>query len=123
MTGAIRATQPSGHFAGIVTHAMPLVALLALLQPNAVTMVPLTMLIALRLILRELVHRRLRQPGSARLWPAPLREAVCFLVWLKSYTGRRIVWRGRDFAVDPEGGLVDRGVRVPIPAIAAIEGG
>jgi ceramide glucosyltransferase len=102
----IRATQPLGHTASIVTHALPIMLGLVALHPNAASGSLLAAVFLLRLILRGAVQRRLHGGGSTRLWLAPLREILCFLVWLASHASRRVVWRDNAFTIAPNGTLL-----------------
>jgi ceramide glucosyltransferase len=101
----IRATQPIGHLASVATHGLPVLLCLVLLDPGLVGEIGLLWLLTLRLALRAAVHERLGQRGPAMLWLAPLRELLSFLVWLASFGGRRVVWRGRDFTIRADGEL------------------
>src|SRR5262249_53131306 len=94
-----------GHAASIVTHALPIILGLVALHPDALSGSALGVVLLMRLILRAIVQRRLRAGRRARLWLAPLREVLCFLVWLASYAVRGVVWRGNAFAIGPNGTL------------------
>ena len=41
--------------------------------------------------------------GIRRLWLLPLRDAAGLLVWLASFMGRKVYWRGRAFALSGKG--------------------
>ncbi|HZS83030.1 MAG TPA: bacteriohopanetetrol glucosamine biosynthesis glycosyltransferase HpnI [Stellaceae bacterium] len=114
----IRATQPVGHFGGIVTHALPIVAGLGALRPSAATGLLVLALLVLRLALRRLVHGRLQQGGPAHGWLVPLRDALCLAVWMASYIGRGVVWRGQVFAIAKNGALIARGRSLPFRPLA-----
>jgi ceramide glucosyltransferase len=116
----IRATQPLGHAASIVTHSLPIMLGLVALHPNAMGGLLLATVFLLRLILRGAVQRKLRGSGSARLWLVPLREILCFLVWLASHASRRVMWRESAFAIAPDGTLRLRMRRVPSSIAAAL---
>jgi ceramide glucosyltransferase len=115
----IRATQPAGHFAGIVTCAFPILLGLVALRPSVVGIVLLAAILVLRLLLRLVVHERLDRRGSAELWLAPLRELLCFVVWLASYGGRAVTWRGHAFAIAQNGTLVARRRRHAVASLAS----
>lgn len=116
----IRATQPLGHAASIVTHTLPIILGLVALHPSALGGSVLGVVLLLRLILRAIVQRRLHGNRPARLWLAPLREMLCFFVWLASYAGRGIVWRGNAFAIAPNGTLLVAPRRSPSAIAAAL---
>jgi len=116
----IRATQPLGHAASIVTHALPIILGLAALHPDALSGSTLAVVFLMRLILRAIVQRKLRASRRARLWPAPLREILCFFVWLASYAAGGVVWRGNAFAIGPNGTLLLAVRRSPSAIAAAL---
>ncbi|MGB7034186.1 MAG: bacteriohopanetetrol glucosamine biosynthesis glycosyltransferase HpnI [Xanthobacteraceae bacterium] len=97
----IRSVDPSG-FAGLaVTHAVPL-ALLGLLfggiSPAALTIiVALACRYALALELDSAFALRGR-----RLWLLPLRDLLSFAIFLASFFGRDIEWRGQRYDVRPD---------------------
>lgn len=97
----IRSVDPFG-FAGLaITHAVPL-ALLGLLfggiSPAALTVVvALACRFALALELDSAFALRGR-----RLWLLPLRDLLSFAIFLASFFGRDIEWRGQRYDVRPD---------------------
>jgi hypothetical protein len=65
----------------------------------------LGVVVLMRLMLHAIIYHKLHGRRPARLWLAPLREGLCFFVWLASYAGRGVVWRGNTFAIAPNGTL------------------
>jgi ceramide glucosyltransferase len=65
---------------------------------------------ALRIVLHFLVRRRFGITIPARPWLLPLRECLCFGIWLASYRSSHVSWRERDFVIAPGGKLEPRAV-------------
>lgn len=94
----IRSVDPVG-FAGLaITYAVPL-ALLGLLF-GGITPAALLVLLALacRFALAAELDRAFALRG-ARLWLLPLRDVLSFAIFLASFFGRAIEWRGRRYRV------------------------
>ena len=115
----IRATQRIAHFMSLVTFALPLAAVLVALDWSLVPIALLGTAAALRIVLHRLICRRLGITTPAPSWLLMARELACLAVWLASYAGHRIVWRGVDLELRADGKLV----REPIPARNALIAG
>jgi len=106
----IRTAQPLGHAMSLVTHSL-------LLSGAYLLVSSLSILGAVvaggALVLRLGVHYTvraslgLREPGRA--WLVPLRDALCFVVWIASFWGRTVHWGGRKFAVASDGRMSANG--------------
>jgi|AMFO01.1.fsa_nt_gi hopanoid biosynthesis associated glycosyl transferase protein HpnI len=104
---AVRMLQPVGHAASIVTHTLPL----SLLAYTLIATLPLAWLLpssALALRLGTAVAAAVwnRLPAADILW-LPLRDFLTFAVWVGSYCGRRVHWRGRVFELARDGAIRD----------------
>jgi ceramide glucosyltransferase len=95
-----------GHAGSVVTYPLPL-ALLALLflGVTAVAVAALGAALASRLFLVFNSRRRLGNDKGYYIWLLPLRDALSFFVFLASFFGRTVEWRGRRFATDTDGAL------------------
>ncbi|HEX4041834.1 MAG TPA: glucosyltransferase, partial [Xanthobacteraceae bacterium] len=94
----IRSLDPLG-FAGLaITHAVPL-ALLGLAF-GGVTPAALIVIVALmcRFALAAELDRAFALRGS-RLWLLPLRDVISFAIFLASFFGRDIEWRGQRYGL------------------------
>lgn len=101
----VRGVDPAGHGGSVVTHPVPL-ALLALLllglHPFPVLL--LGAAIGVRVMLGCFADRVIgRRSGS--LWVLPLRDMLSFAVFVGSFLGRAVVWRGEKFHVTTDGDL------------------
>ena len=69
-------------------------------------------MIALALALRVTLHcvmaRRFSLDRTIRPWLVPIRECLCFAVWVASLLGSGVRWREQRFAIGPGGTLVPR---------------
>ncbi len=94
----IRSLDPLG-FAGLaITHAVPL-ALLGLLFGG---LTPAASIVVVALTCRFVLALELDGAfalGGARLWLLPLRDLISFAIFLASYFGRDIEWRGARYGV------------------------
>lgn len=103
----VRTVKPGEHFMSGVMEPLPLLLLLLLPFPHWGWPV-LGGVMALRIILHFLVRRRFGITSPARPWLLPLRECLCFGIWLASYRSSHVSWRERDFVIAPGGRLEPR---------------
>jgi ceramide glucosyltransferase len=100
----IRSVDPAGFTGTIVTHALPL-ALLGLLLGG---MTPLAMLVPAALVCRALLQVELDRTFRLRdgfYWWGPLRDLVSFAVFVASFFGRNVEWRGHRYGVQADNTL------------------
>jgi ceramide glucosyltransferase len=57
------------------------------------------------------VHRRFGITTPARPWLVPVRECLCFAIWLASYRSSHVSWRERDFVIAAGGILEPRALQ------------
>ena len=94
-----------GYIGSVVTHPLPLALLSFVFQ--GITPLSLSVLawaLASRLFLVFKVDRRLGSRGDY-IWLLPLRDTISFLVYLASFFGKSVEWRGRRFATRSDGAL------------------
>jgi ceramide glucosyltransferase len=113
----VRSIDPTGYAGSIVTHPLPwaLIAMAAAALSGADTLLPeIGLVIASMLgrvaLLRQTEHA-FRLPPQA-YWLVPVRDLLSFAVFLSSFMGRDVSWRGRSYHAAPVGGWVG-GVRSP----------
>jgi ceramide glucosyltransferase len=100
----IRAVDPAGFAGTVVTHALPL-ALLGLLLGG---MTPLAILVPAALLCRTLLQMELDRTFHLRdrfYWWGPLRDLVSFAVFVASFCGRNVEWRGHRYGVQADNTL------------------
>jgi ceramide glucosyltransferase len=106
----IRTVRPLGFAGMFITHtvSMCLLAGLALAASGGGLIAPLAIAglgLFARLVLHIDVVRRFASPGGAG-WLVPMRDALSLGIWMASFMGRRVTWRGQDFSVRQDGSLV-----------------
>jgi len=113
----VRTVTPLGYAFSVLTYAVPLTALAAVVAGGA----PWSLaLVAVALALRAELHWSSRRsaareaagggvdsgPDDARgvpLWLVPLRDFLSLGMWIASYASRTVQWRGRTMWVTPDG--------------------
>lgn len=106
----VRTVKPGEHFMSGVMEPLPLLLLLLLPFPHWGGWLALALVIGLRVVLHFLVRRRFGITSAARPWLLPLRECLCFGIWLASYRCSHVSWRERDFVIAAGGRLEPRAV-------------
>ena len=101
----IRVMRPWGHAGLIVTHGTvwSLLALAVGSQSVVLTTMALCCLIprfVAACLVADCVDSR---EVKRRLWLLPLADVLAFLVWLASFFGSRVHWRGNQFLLDRRG--------------------
>ena len=103
----VRLMAPVGFAGSIVTHAVALSLIAALLCGFSLTSLGfLALSCALRWVSAGAIARTLRLP-SAGLWLLPLRDLLSFAVFIGSFCGRNVSWRDQLFRIEPSGIIVD----------------
>jgi ceramide glucosyltransferase len=101
----IRACSPRGYLGLLFAYGAPLALIPALLFPSAMTLAALVVALGCRLlsafasgmlVCRDLLIRR-------SFWLIPLRDLMALLVWLASFFGRTVVWRGTPYHLERDG--------------------
>ena len=94
-----------GHTGSVVTHAVPLAILGLMMSGFTVSSVAiLAVALISRLWLKWRIERKFAictGPG----WALPLRDVISFGVYLASFFGENVHWRGDQFQVSPSGAL------------------
>jgi ceramide glucosyltransferase len=97
--------DPVGHTASVITHAIPLALIaLAMLRFSLSADAVLGAALASRLCLKWCIERKFSTfagPG----WALPARDLFSFFVFVASFFGEDVHWRGSRFAVAPGGAL------------------
>jgi len=103
---AVCILQPVGHALSLITHTLPVTLLAAMLAHTHswVWLMPCVAL-ALRWIIHVIATRASGMRCALCAVLLPLREMISFAVWLGSYFGRHVHWRGRTFSVRQNGNM------------------
>ena len=106
-----RASRPKG-FAGYgITHAFPFALMLFLARPAGWTGGLVGLVLALRYALALSIHKRvIRDPAWPRwLFLLPVKDVVSFLLWLWSFAGSKVYWRGTRYRISAGGKMMKMG--------------
>ncbi len=100
----IRTMEPLGHLFSVVTLVTPMAALAALVAQEWVLGVgALATGVALRIAMGYMVEARLGIRDQMVFWLAPVRDVLSFVVWVASFLGRKVAWRGARFTILRDG--------------------
>ena len=103
-----KASRPWGFLGYGITHMLTFALILFCLSPSPASALALALALGLRCTLALVMYRKVIR---TRRWLAslpflPLCDILGFFVWLWSFAGSRVVWRGVAFRVDREGKMV-----------------
>jgi ceramide glucosyltransferase len=99
----VRTITPAGFIGSALTHAVAIAALGAVASGFGLTA---TIFLVISLVLRWATAGVIaRALGFAvnRLWLLPIRDTLSFAVFVASFFGRAVIWRGQLFQVEPSG--------------------
>jgi len=102
----VRAVKPGEHFMSVVTEPLPLLLALLLPYPALGGWVVLGAVVTLRVMLHYLLRARFDIAPPPCPWLLPLRECLCFAIWMASFLGATVQWRQRDFTIGAGGRLI-----------------
>ncbi len=102
----VRLMAPAGFAASVVTHAVAVALLAALVCGLSLTALGfLAMSCVLRWASAAAIARILRLP-AAGLWLLPLRDLLSFAVFIAGFCGRSVSWRDQLFRIGPSGRIL-----------------
>jgi ceramide glucosyltransferase len=106
----IRNVDPAGYAGSLVTHAVPL-ALIGALLPGTedVALSVAAMALACRVALCLAVERAFAIPPHA-YWLLPIRDILSFAGFLWSFASGAVTWKGHDYRVVADGTLIPKPV-------------
>jgi ceramide glucosyltransferase len=101
----VRVLRPWSHLGTVITHPVPLALIgLALLGGGIVPTVVAAFALLARFTLKLRVEKAFAA-GSGPLWLLPLRDMLSMAVFLASFFGQKVAWRGSRFEVRPSGAM------------------
>ncbi|MGO4705262.1 bacteriohopanetetrol glucosamine biosynthesis glycosyltransferase HpnI [Microvirga sp. 2MCAF38] len=95
----IRSIDPAGYAASVVTHGLPWALLAALFGGGAVAMVAMLLVVVSRILL----CRRIERAFGLRphpYWLLPIRDLLSFTVFIASFIGRSVTWKGSSYRME-----------------------
>jgi ceramide glucosyltransferase len=107
----IKAIDPVGYAGSIITHPWPL-ALIGMLTGSSAAAVLAVAALASRVTLYRCVERRFGLPRE-NYWLIPLQDIMAFAIYVASFFGATVHWRGADYRVAADGTLIEQDLRRP----------
>ena len=101
----IKSIEPIGYAGSIITHPWPL-ALVGMLSGSSAAALVAAAALASRLALCRCVERRFGLPRQ-HYWLIPLQDVIAFAVYLASFFGTTVHWRGAQSRVTADGTLIE----------------
>jgi ceramide glucosyltransferase len=101
----IRVSRPWGYAFSFLTYPIALSLVNLAAQPNGSSVGLLAVAVAVRSLLLRVEERHL---GAHRtpLWLVPVVDVFTFTLWVWGWLSRQVVWRGRRYALGPQGRLL-----------------
>ncbi len=101
----IRVLRPREHICTLVTYPFPLaLAAIALLGGGVYGLGVLVLAIVARIVLKTSVERAFGT-FAGPLWLMPVRDVISLAIFLLSFFGQNVAWRGARFQVQPSGAM------------------
>lgn len=105
----IRSIDPVGYAGSIITHPWPLALLGMLSGSTAAVLVAVAALVSRAAVCR-CVERRFGLPRE-NPWLIPLQDIIAFGVYVVSFFGATVHWRGAEYRVAADGTLIEEDLR------------
>ncbi len=104
-TRTIRTVSPWGHLGSVVTFALPLALMAAvLLDFSVLSLAAIGLALTARLFLKMRIDA-IFGGTAGPFWLLPLRDLLSFAVFVASQFGETVHWRGNRFSIAPSGVL------------------
>ena len=104
----IRFVDAFGYIGSAVTHALPLALLGTLLAGVTPVSIIVIAALACRFLLQTQIDRGFGLRDSS-IWMGPFRDLLSFVIFLASFFGRAVEWRGHWYTLRPDNMLVYAG--------------
>ncbi len=101
----IKSIDPIGYAGTIITHPWPL-ALIGMLSGSTAAVLLALAVLASRVTLCRCVERRFGLPRQD-YWLIPIHDIIAFSVYVVSFFGATVHWRGSDYRVTADGTLLE----------------
>ena len=106
-----RACRPKGFLGYGITHMLPYSVFLLMLQsPTLFSLSILCGVLALRLCIAIVLYRKAIRTKKWLRWLVliPVKDLLSFGIWLWSFSGRKVFWRGRCFEITKGGRIKEQ---------------
>ena len=94
----IRSIDPLGHFGSLLTHPLPFAILWLLFQPGFAPLAAAALAVSCRIALCMRIEQAFGIERHA-FWLIPMRDLLSFAVFVASFFGRGVRWKGQDYSV------------------------
>ena len=102
----VRSCRPKDHILSLVMFPLPVLLALLALDPTIVGSLLVGAHVVSRMALNILIRMKIPATGvAAPLW-VPIRELMCFAVWILSLRGNLVLWRGTEYRLVGDGSVV-----------------
>lgn len=103
-----RASRPLGFLGYGITHIFTFALLYLCIRPGAASALTAALVLAFRYALALVIYKKvIKTKGWLKtLFLLPLKDVLSFLVWLWSFVGSTVTWRGIKYRVIPDGRMV-----------------
>lgn len=102
----VRVLRPLAHVGTVITHPFPLaLAGLALLSAHLVPLAVVALALLARWTLKASVEKAF-SASSGPAWLLPVRDTISVMVFLASFFGQKVAWRGSRFEVQASGAML-----------------
>ncbi len=105
----IKSIDPIGYAGTIITHPWPL-ALIGMLSGSTAAVLVAIAALASRIALCRCVERHFGLPREG-YWLIPVHDLIAFAVYVTSFFGATVHWRGANYRVTADGTLVEEDLR------------
>lgn len=105
----IKNIDPIGYAGSIITHPWPL-ALIGMLSGSGAAALLVVAALVSRVTLYRCVKRRFGLPPES-YWLIPLQDIIAFSVYVASFFGATVHWRGAEYQVTADGTLIEEDLR------------
>ncbi|MEJ2626633.1 MAG: bacteriohopanetetrol glucosamine biosynthesis glycosyltransferase HpnI [Pseudolabrys sp.] len=102
----IKSIDPVGHVGAVITHPLPLALIAALLGGSGYALAVAAIALTLRLALCWQMERQFAARAGS-IWLVPVRDLLSFAVYVTSFFGATVKWRGNSYRVVDDTLLAD----------------
>ena len=114
----VRSCRVWDHALSLVLFPLPVLLILLALEPTVAGAVLVVAQVVGRIYLHKRVNAKAQLSQSPPFWMIPLREIMCFLVWIVTLRGDTVLWRGTLFKLQSDGSVSPVDHAPPTVAVA-----
>ena len=101
----VRIVRPWSHVGTVITHPLPLALLgLVLLGAHLLPICAVAVALLARLVLKFRVEKAFGA-AAGPLWLMPVRDTISIMVFMASFFGQKVAWRGSRFEIEASGAM------------------